>query len=68
MRALLLAVVLTCTGCVGLYGPDVPPPVVIAPAPVVVAPVYVVPPPVYYQPYPYTRPYLLAPVLGGDSP
>ena len=43
--------VLIYSGCVGQYGPDVPPP----PAPVVVAPapVYVVPAPIYYYPYPY---------------
>jgi hypothetical protein len=56
VRALGLGLLLAvCAGCVGQYGPDVPPP----PAPVVIvpAPVYVVPAPVYYYPYPYYRPY-----------
>jgi hypothetical protein len=62
MRALGLGVILTvCAGCVGKWGPDVPPPVVVAPPqPVVVvpAPVYVVPAPAYYyRPYPFSRPY-----------
>jgi hypothetical protein len=52
MRALLLGLALTvCTGCVGVYGPDVRPvyypPVVVAPAPVIIAPYP------YYYPAPY---------------
>jgi hypothetical protein len=57
MRALGLGLTLvTCTGCVGAWGPDMPPPpVVYSPAPVVIvpAPVYVVP--YYYRPYNYWR-------------
>jgi hypothetical protein len=54
MRALGLGLAVLLGGCVGQWGPDVPPPpppVVIQPAPVVVvpAPVYVVPS--YGRPY-----------------
>jgi len=48
MKLLLLVIILLCTGCVGLYGPDVPRPVVVVPPPVYVEPVYV---PVYVYPY-----------------
>jgi hypothetical protein len=53
MRALAVGLLgLVCSGCVGLYGPDVPPP----PPPVVYSPPVYVPAPVYVVPY-YYRPY-----------
>lgn len=61
MRALGLGLLaLLFSGCVGLWGPDVPrpvvvvepPPVVVVPAPVIVVPVV----PYYYRPY-YYHPY-----------
>ena len=56
IRVLGLGLILTAfTGCVGLYGPDVPRPIVyVEPAPVIVEPVVVVP---VYRPYYYRRYY-----------
>ena len=59
MRTLALALLLTlCGGCVGMWGPDVPRPVVYTPPPVIVvepAPVVVVPVYPVYRPYYYWR-------------
>jgi hypothetical protein len=61
MKRLLLVVAVVCTGCVGLYGPDVPRPVVVAPSPpVIVVEPQIVVPFTYVRPYYYT-PYYVVP-------